>query len=172
MKILAHFTAYIYIHDKYFCANFVWIYISWGYIISFSALPSLPAPVELPYHVAPAGNQPEVDWIFETLRSLGLKQELGLIKREKRAMRVNRENDFSRRRAIITVLKLQLDEINEINDLSGIYRGRAVLDFLTHPVITCHVLLWNQHLSFIFLRYKPTFLHMRYVDISFSYLVG
>jgi hypothetical protein len=86
MKIEKYIFIYIFLQNLY----------EYLVIINvFSALPSLPAPVALPYHVAPAGDQPELDGtlVFETLRSLGLKQELGLIRRETRDMSVNREKD-------------------------------------------------------------------------------
>lgn len=50
-------------------------------------LPSLPAPLGLPYQLTWAGDQSESDWSFDTLsaRSLELKQEQKFVRRENRA---------------------------------------------------------------------------------------
>lgn len=53
---------------------------------SLFQLPSLPAPVGLPYQVAPAGDQSELDCIFETLKSLGWKQWQEFTKKKARIM--------------------------------------------------------------------------------------
>ena len=81
-----------------FCTNIVSICDIVSLICSH--LPSLPAPVGLPYQVAPAGDQLVLDWSLETLSSLGLKAEVGFSKREKRTRRVKRENGTN---AIITM---------------------------------------------------------------------